>query len=144
MNNGTGKSVVTCDNNLTTGTGQLLPWDDSILNLSIGGFISELSLLGKAGGCSMKSTQSQQGLHQIQLNSDISIGGLLNEASLQGKAHNYKSASNSSNSVVHEGVVKGSQFPWDDSVTNLSIGGLLSEASLQEKVSTCCLKILWN
>ena len=78
MDNGTGGSSVTCDNNLTIGTGQLLPWDDSILNLSIGGFISELSLLGKADGCNIKSTQSQQGLHQIPI-SDFSIGGLLNE-----------------------------------------------------------------
>ncbi|XP_017249744.1 TSL-kinase interacting protein 1 isoform X2 [Daucus carota subsp. sativus] len=133
MDNGTGGSSVTCDNNLTIGTGQLLPWDDSILNLSIGGFISELSLLGKADGCNIKSTQSQQGLHQIPI-SDFSIGGLLNEASLQGKIHSNKLASNSSKSAVQEDIGKGSQFPWDDSLTNLSIGGLLSEASLQEKI----------
>lgn len=132
--NGIGQSIVPLDNNLTSGTGQFIPWDDSILNLSIGGFISELSLLGKADGCSMKSTQSQQGLHQIELISDISIGGLLNEASLQGKTSNHKSLSNSSKSALQEDVGKGLQFPWDDSLTNLSIGGLLSEASLQEKI----------
>lgn len=142
MDNGIGESIVTCDNNSTIGTGQLLPWDDSILNLSIGGFISELSLLGMTDSRSMKSIQNQQGLHQIQLISDVSIGGLLNEASLQGKTHNYKSASKSSKSAVQEDVGKGSQFPWDDSLTNLSIGGLLSEASLQEKVSNCGLKLL--
>ncbi|XP_074378879.1 TSL-kinase interacting protein 1 isoform X2 [Apium graveolens] len=131
-----GESIVTCDNNLTTGTGQLLPWDDSILNLSIGGFISELSLQGMTNGRSMKSTQNQQGLHQIQLISDISIGGLLNEASLQGKTHNNKLALKSSKSAVQEDVGRGSQFSWDDGLTNLSIGGLLSEASLQEKIQS--------
>ncbi|KAK1384454.1 hypothetical protein POM88_022189 [Heracleum sosnowskyi] len=136
MDNGIGESIVTCDNNLTIGTGQLLPWDDSILNLSIGGFISELSLLGMTDGRSMKSTQNQQGLNQNQLISDISIGGLLNEASLQGKAHTKKSALKIRKSAEQEDVGKGSQFPWDDSLTNLSIGGLLSEASLQEKIQS--------
>lgn len=107
MDNGIGESIVACDNNLTTGTRQLLPWDDSILNLSVGGFISKLSLMGMTDGRSMKSTQNQQGLHQIQLNSDISIGGLLNEASLQGKTHNNKSVLKSSKSAAHEDVRKG-------------------------------------
>lgn len=122
MDNSLGQSVV--------------PWDDCLTNLSIGGLFSEASLLGKVDNC--KSNQNQQQLQQIQLISDISMGRLFCEASLQGKINNFESAINGSKSSPHTTVDKDlaqPPFPWDDSLTTLSIGGLLSEASLKGKVS---------
>ncbi|KAA8546928.1 hypothetical protein F0562_003357 [Nyssa sinensis] len=128
---------VKIDNVLAQST---VPWDDGLTNLSIGGLLSEASLLGKITNYDPKSNGSKLDLQPIQLISDISIGGLLSEASLQGKMNNYNSKSNGSKFGLHPTMDKGpaqSPLPWDDNLTNLSIGGLLSEASLQGKINNC-------
>nr|GMD53565.1 probable serine/threonine-protein kinase At1g54610 [Ipomoea batatas] len=60
----------------------LVPWEDNLTNLSIGGLLSEVSLLGKI----IKSeTESASQMQPILAVSDFSVGGLLSEVSLQGK-----------------------------------------------------------
>uniref|UniRef100_A0A5B7BVJ8 Putative TSL-kinase interacting protein 1 isoform X1 n=1 Tax=Davidia involucrata TaxID=16924 RepID=A0A5B7BVJ8_DAVIN len=118
----------------------IVPWDDGLTNLSIGGLLSEASLLGKIHNCDPKSNGSTLYLQPIQLIPDISVGGLLSEASFQGKINNYDSKSNGSKLGLHPTMDKDpaqSPLPWDDSLTTLSIGGLLSEASLQGKINNC-------
>lgn len=64
---------------------QLVPWEDNLTNLSIGGLLSEVSLLGKI----IKSdTESASQMQPILAVSDFSVGGLLSEVSLQGKMNN--------------------------------------------------------
>ncbi|XP_058186023.1 TSL-kinase interacting protein 1 [Rhododendron vialii] len=122
----------------------LVPWDDSLTNLSIGGLLSDTSLLGKIGNCDPKSEGSKLHMQPIQLiSSDISIGGLLSEASMQGKFNDHQSKSNGSKlgmePILDKDLVQ-SAVPWDDSLTNLSIGGLFSGASLLGKMDSCNLK----
>ncbi|MED6107475.1 hypothetical protein PIB30_014573 [Stylosanthes scabra] len=69
-----------------------LSWIDSLTNISVGGLLSEASLLGTFGTLDPKSYDSNAGKQQSgasQIISDsltnISIGGLLSEASLQGR-----------------------------------------------------------
>ncbi|KAH7859854.1 hypothetical protein Vadar_006268 [Vaccinium darrowii] len=118
-----------------------VPWDDSLTNLSIGGLLSETSLLGKIRNCDPNSDASKLNVQPIELiPSDMSIGGLLSEASMQGKFNNHESKSNGRKlglePIMDKDLVQ-SAVPWDDGLTNLSIGGLLSEASLLEKIGTC-------
>lgn len=122
-----------------------VPWDDSLTNLSIGGLLSDTSLLGKIRNCDPNSDASKLNVQPIELiPSDMSIGGLLSEASMQGKFNNHESKSNGSKlglePIMDKDLVQ-SAVPWDDGLTNLSIGGLLSEASLLEKIGTCDPKL---
>ncbi|KAL0395560.1 UNVERIFIED_CONTAM: TSL-kinase interacting protein 1 [Sesamum calycinum] len=97
-----------------------------ISDISIGGLLSEASLLRKMCNPSMKP-ESETSLQPIFLeSSDISIGGLLSEASLLSNKNKLAAR------IVDGGCVQ-TQSPWDDNLTTLSIGGLLSEASFQAK-----------
>ncbi|XP_051127151.1 uncharacterized protein LOC127248706 [Andrographis paniculata] len=135
-----------------------IPWDD-LTNLSIGGLLSEISLMGKIKESDTNNAKDSAG--QI---SNINMSGLVSEASLQCKISNpdmklenrstlqpiclttsdtsigglLGEASLFSNkrkldTQSAEGRLAPPQSPWDDSFTNLSIGGLLSEVSLQAK-----------
>lgn len=115
-----------------------MPWDDSLTNLSIGGLLSEVSLLGKINNCDSKSKGMNSTSQPIQLlSSDISIGGLFSEASRQGNVtDNEAKFSGTKPSTLFKVDNNGNlaSFHWDDSFTALSIGGLLSEASQQAKI----------
>ncbi|XP_057491274.1 TSL-kinase interacting protein 1 [Actinidia eriantha] len=116
----------------------VVPWDNSLTNLGIGGLLSDASLQGKISCCNPKSEGSKLNSRPIQLiSSEISIGGLLSEASLQGRINNHERKSNEGKLglqlTMDQGLLQ-SSVPWSDSLTNLSIGGLLSEASLLGKI----------
>lgn len=118
-----------------------MPWDDSWTNLSIGGMLSDVSLLGKINNCDSKSKELKSNLQPIQLlSSDISIGGLFCEASRQGKIIDNEATSNGTkpNSQLtgdNNGIAP-SPVISDNSFTTLSIGGHLSESSLQAKIDS--------
>ncbi|CAI9109162.1 OLC1v1008930C1 [Oldenlandia corymbosa var. corymbosa] len=138
----------------------VLPWDDSLTSLSIGGLLSEVSLLNKIKSSSQKS-ESKSNLQPIELVSDISVGALLSEASLLGKINDsdVRPGNNSSflktrsiSDTCTEGILSNASFQSksNDPVSKteneagfqlihldseLSIGGLMSEASLAANAS---------
>lgn len=135
-------------------------WDDSLTNLSIGGLLSEASLLNKINNPTQGS-ENKSNLQPIELVSDISIGALLSEASLLDKINNheqrsYKSLSFQPTQPVSDSCRrdmmsgKSSQCNFEDpdlkaenekgfqpvySASEIAIGGLLSEESLQGKIN---------
>lgn len=135
----------------------IVSWGDSFTDLSIGGLLSEASLLNKISNSTFKS-DSKSGLHPFLL-SDISMGGLLYEASLQEKINNPKLKSEdmsgleskefadmSKGSFLSDTPVKKKTDKADLNTekevelhpipaSEISIGGLLFEASLQEKIN---------
>ncbi|XAR73258.1 hypothetical protein NMG60_11007168 [Bertholletia excelsa] len=116
----------------------VLPWDDSLTNISIGCLLPDASLPDKISNSDSELKDNKSNSAPIQLVAlDISIGGLLSEASLQGRTNNCEQKSNGSKLVSQprmDKVLVQSSLPQEDSLTTLSIGGLLSEASLQLKV----------
>nr|GMD56338.1 TSL-kinase interacting protein 1 isoform X1 [Ipomoea batatas] len=98
----------------------LVPWEDNLTNLSIGGLLSEVSLLGKI----IKSdTESASQMQPILAVSDFSVGGLLSEVSLQGKM----------NSGGLNSVKELDRQPLK-LVSGVDTGCLLSEATLQGEI----------
>lgn len=141
----------------------MVPWDDNLTNLSIGGLLSEISLLRKINGSDVNSVKDST-VQPTGQTSDISIGCLLSEASLQCKTSNHDTKSENKltlqpimltacdisiggllseasmlsnkrklESHVMEEGPAQFQTPWDNCLTTLSIGDLLSDASLQAK-----------
>lgn len=139
-------------------------WDDNLTNLSIGGLLSEISLMRKISGSHDGNVKESAMMPTGQI-SNISIAGLLSEASLQRKVSNPDTNSENNSTLQPillipsdisiggllseasllsnkrkldtqsmEGRLAQLQSPWDDSFTTLSIGGLLSEASWQSRV----------
>ncbi|CAH9139435.1 unnamed protein product [Cuscuta epithymum] len=101
---------------------QLVPWEDSLTNISIGGLLTEVSLLGKIINHDTKSeSQIQPFLATLQ---GETHGCSLNAPPTQ----EYKMVRAKGNDNSQ------SQFLWGDVTTSLSIGGLLSEASMQGKM----------
>ncbi|XP_031116996.1 uncharacterized protein LOC116020656 isoform X3 [Ipomoea triloba] len=98
----------------------LVPWEDNLTNLSIGGLLSEVSLLGKI----IKSdTESASQMQPILAVSDFSVGGLLSEVSLQGKM----------NSGGLNSVKELDRQPLK-LVSGVDTGCLLSQATLQGEI----------
>ncbi|XP_052197954.1 TSL-kinase interacting protein 1 isoform X2 [Diospyros lotus] len=118
----------------------IVPWDNNFTNFSIGGLLSDASLLGKISNCDSRLKGGKSNLQPIQIvSSDVSIGDLLSEASLQGKIGNNEPKSDGSKLILQSTMDKGlfkSSVAWDNSLTTLSIGNLLSEASLQGKIDS--------
>ncbi|XP_019177278.1 PREDICTED: uncharacterized protein LOC109172558 isoform X2 [Ipomoea nil] len=98
----------------------LVPWEDNLTNLSIGGLLSEVSLLGKI----IKSdTESASQMQPFLAVSDFSVGGLLSEVSLQGKM----------NSGGLNSVKELDRQPLK-LVSGVDTGCLLSQATLQGEI----------
>ncbi|XP_071915658.1 uncharacterized protein [Coffea arabica] len=135
-------------------------WDDSFTSLSIGGLLSEASLLNKINNPT-EGSDNKSNLQPIELVSDISIGALLSEASLLDKINNHEQRSCKSLSfqltqpvsdscrrdlmsgVSYQCNVENPDLKAENekgyqpvySASEIVIGGLQSEESLQGKIN---------